>query len=68
MKLTTVIILMIGGTLVYSAVKDKSPLEVLKMGLQGKAAPVKTPAPSAQSSNVPLPTTPLAPNHPIVSV
>lgn len=68
MKLTTVVILMIGGTLVYSAVKDKSPLDVLKMGLQGKAAPVRNPSPSTQTSAVPLPTTPTVPNHPIVSV
>jgi hypothetical protein len=67
-KLTTVVILMVGGTLVYSAIKDKSPLDVLKMGLQGKAAPVKTPPPSTQTSANPLPTTPTTPNHPIVSV
>jgi hypothetical protein len=67
-KLTTVVILMVGGTLVYSAIKDKSPLDVLKMGLQGKAAPTKAPKPTNQSSAVPLPTTPTAPQHPIVSV
>jgi hypothetical protein len=67
-KLTTVVILMVGGTLVYSAIKDKSPLDVFKMGLQGKSAPVKTPKPTTQTSAVPLPTTPTAPNHPIVSV
>jgi hypothetical protein len=65
-KLPTVVILMVGGVLVYSAVKSKSPLEVLKMGLQGKAAPVKAAAPTANASAVPMPTQ--APGHVITSV
>lgn len=47
LNLTTVILGMVGGVLIYSAVTDRSPVDVLKMGIQGKEAPKKnTPAPS----------------------
>jgi hypothetical protein len=65
-KLPTVVILMVGGVLVYSAVKSKSPLEVLKMGLQGKAAPVKPAAAAPNAASYPIPTT--APGQTITSV
>jgi hypothetical protein len=65
-KLPTVVILMVGGVLVYSAVKSKSPLEVLKLGLQGKSAPSSSPSMSEHNSTLPAPTH--APGQVITSV
>lgn len=42
LNLPTLIVFAVGAVLIYSAVTNRNPIDVIKMALQGKVAPVKS--------------------------
>lgn len=71
LSLIDVVIFVTGGVLIYSAVTNRDPREVVKLALTGKppagAKPISTPLPSnAPDNSTPLPNAnPFLPANPI---
>jgi hypothetical protein len=67
-SLIAVLVLLIGGLLIYSGVKNRNPIDVIKLALQGKdiggAAPLSNPSNSSTGTGSLSPANPFNPNPP----